>query len=97
MLKLTTHNLDRKVKMEATSLNKGLVERRHADVDRRALMSRLSVSQKFAVKSLNQFGYEIEFIRSKNQDSFAVLMNGENLAVVDMQGEIDTSPNISIR
>ncbi|WP_286262774.1 hypothetical protein [Thalassotalea atypica] len=83
--------------MEATSLNKGLVERRHADVDRRALMSRLSVSQKFAVKSLNQFGYEIEFIRSKNQDSFAVLMNGENLAVVDMQGEIDTSPNISIR
>lgn len=72
-------------------------DRRHSAPERAILMSRLSMSQKFAVNGLCQYGYDIAFIRNENSASYAVMTCGDSIATIDIQGEINTSPNITIR
>lgn len=83
--------------MDNANLTQTVQERRNADYTATSLWSRLSVGQKFAANSLTHFGYELAFVRRVNNDYLAVMMLDNNLATVNEDGDIDTSPNIAIR
>lgn len=83
--------------MEAASNIELTQDRRHSAPERAILMSRLSMSQKFAANGLSQYGYDIAFIRNENSASYAVMVCGDSVATIDIQGEINTSPDIIIR
>jgi len=72
-------------------------ERRCYTPDQSALWDRLSITQKFSAKSLTQFGYELAFIRHTNDGNLVVLLSNGNAATIDGEGDINTSPEISIR
>ncbi|MDO6425991.1 hypothetical protein Q4489_03155 [Thalassotalea sp. 1_MG-2023] len=74
-----------------------LLERRHYQPEHSMLWDKLSLAQKFAASSLTQFGYDLSFIRASNAGSLAVLMCDGNVATISDEGEIDTSPAITIR
>lgn len=74
-----------------------LLERRQYIPEQSNLWDKLSLAQKFASSSLTQFGYELAFIRRGKSGSIAVLLCGTNPATIASDGEINTSPNITIR
>lgn len=73
------------------------MERRQNNLSPEKLWSRLTLSQQFSVSSLNQYGYDLVFIRQTNNGPLAVLLSNENTATIDNHGEINTSPDITIR
>jgi len=79
------------------SNNQPLMERRGEKPEQSVWWSRLSLAQKFSASSLGKFGYELAFIRNEHGRSLAVLTCNGGIAVVSEDGEINTSPNISIR
>ena len=83
--------------MLATSSRETLLERRQHNTDQSALWDKLSLAQKFAASSLNQFGYDLAFVRSSNIGCTAVLLCNGEPATITSDGDIDTSPNISLR
>jgi len=74
-----------------------LQNRRYSQPDKATLMSRLTMSQKFAVHNLDHYGYNLVFMRNSGTKCVAVMANGNNLATIDVNGNIDTSPNIAVR
>ena len=74
-----------------------LLERRQYSPEQSSLWDKLSLAQKFATTSLTQFGYDLTFIRSSKSGNIAVLLCDNNAATISNDGEIDTSPNITIR
>jgi hypothetical protein len=75
-----------------------LLERRHYSPEQASLWDKLSLAQKFAASSLTQFGYDLAFIRnSSNTGSMAILLCDGNAATISDDGEINTSPSITIR
>ena len=72
-------------------------ERRQAERDKSLWWNKLTISQKCAANSLTQFGYELSFIRNQNNESLAVMTCSDNVATVNADGDIDSSPNIVIR
>ncbi|WP_440873726.1 hypothetical protein [Thalassotalea sp. PLHSN55] len=72
-------------------------ERRHYTPDQSALWDKLSITQKFSATSLNQFGYELAYVRTTNNGKLAIMLCNNNVATVDDDGEIDTAANIVIR
>ena len=55
------------------------------------------MSQRFAVNGLSQYGYDIAFVRNENSCNYAVMTNGDSIATIDIQGEINTSHKITTR
>ena len=75
-----------------------LLDRRHYTPEQSDLWGRLSLSQKFSTSSLNQFGYDLAFIRNENTSgSIAILLCGDSIATVSTEGDINTNPEIVIR
>jgi len=74
-----------------------LLERRQYIPEQSNLWDKLSLAQKFATSNLLQFSYDLAFIRSSKSGNLAVLMCNDNAATISSDGEIDTTPNISIR
>ncbi len=79
-----------------------LLERRQRTPEQSALWDKLSLSQKFATSSLNQYGYNLAFIRSSGSNNLAILLYNDEQgkrksATVNSDGEIDTAPNIVVR
>jgi len=72
-------------------------ERRNHQADQHVLWSHLNDAQKSAVSSLNGFGYELSFMRISEQESIVILLLGDKPATVDIDGEINTNPDIHIR
>lgn len=58
---------------------------------------KLSLAQKFAAATLENFGFQVQFVRDTSAGLLAVLMNDEKTATIDEQGSISTQPNIAIR
>ena len=73
-----------------------MLERRKKALEHSVWWNKLSLAQKFSASSLGKFGYELIFIRNDNGHSLAVLRGGD-IAVISEDGDIDTSPNITIR
>lgn len=82
---------------EKKPLGHQLIERRTEPPEQSILWSRLSLAQKFSASSLGKFGYELRFIRNVNDKKLAVLICNGGVAVISDDGEINTSPNITIR
>ncbi len=69
-------------------------ERRTNTTNTSTLWHKLSLSQKFSTSSLTGFGYELVCVR---KECTAVLICDDNIATIDLDGCIDTSPKIAIR
>jgi len=72
-------------------------ERRHYQANQHVLWSHLNDAQKSAVSSLSGFGYELSFMRISEHESLVVLLLGDKPATVDIEGDINTAPQITIR
>jgi len=73
-------------------------ERRHHNLEQHELWERLNLSQKFAARSLSQFGYQLAFIRNPSpQENLVVMLSHDKIATIDDEGDIDITPNIAIR
>jgi len=86
--------------MQALSVvqNDSFLDRRNYTPEQSELWERLSLSQKFSTSSLNQFGYDLAFIRNANSDgSIAILLCGDSVATVASDGDINSNPDIIIR
>ena len=81
----------------STAENDTLLERRQNTIAQSELWDRLSLSQKFSTSSLNQFGYDLAFIRQGVKGSSAILLCGSSIATVSVEGDVDTNPSIAIR
>ncbi|REL30400.1 hypothetical protein [Thalassotalea euphylliae] len=83
--------------MESRSKKLSTEERRHSRATEGELLSNMTMSQKFSVNSLIQYGYHFAFTRGSEHGTLAVLLCGNSVATVDEQGEINTSPGLSLR
>ena len=73
------------------------MERRKGVLPLQQLWARLTLSQQFSASSLNQYGFDLAFIRITESGPLAVLFCEDTPATIDNHGEIDTSPTIIIR
>ena len=83
--------------MHAVLEREVLLERRQYNPEQSNIWDKLSLAQKFATSSLTQFGYDLAFIRSSKSSNLAVLLCDGNAATISNDGEINTSPNITVR
>lgn len=74
-----------------------LLERRHYTPDQSVLWNKLSSEQKFSTNSLNQFGYDLAFVRNSANGNTAILLCNGNPATITDEGEINMSPQITVR
>jgi hypothetical protein len=74
-----------------------IMERRQNTLTTPELWNRLTLSQQFSASSLNQYGYDLAFIRNTQAGSLAILLCSDKAATINNEGEIDTSPDIIIR
>ena len=71
--------------------------RRRRPLEKQEWWNHLNNAQKFAVGSLDKYGYEILFVRQENNLSLVVMSLGDAMATVDQEGNIDMEPNIKYR
>lgn len=72
-------------------------ERRQMDKDIHFFWDDLNLAQKFSVAELQRFGYDLLFVRHQTNGSMAVLSAGAKLAAIDMDGQINTEPEVMLR
>ncbi|MBA6233306.1 MULTISPECIES: hypothetical protein [unclassified Colwellia] len=72
-------------------------ERRKKSPEHSVWWEKLSLAQKFSAGSLGKFGYELLFIRNEEGRSIAVLSNNNGTVIITEGGEINGSPEITIR
>lgn len=86
------------INTDNTPSDKPTIERRKTAPEQSVWWQKLSLAQKFSASSLGKFGYELCFIRNVDTlDRLAVLTNNGNVAVINEDGDIDTSPDITLR
>ncbi|PKG81376.1 hypothetical protein CXF85_18045 [Colwellia sp. 75C3] len=73
------------------------LDRRHSSPSKSALWNQLTIPQQFASASLNNFGYDLAYIRDSNINPMAILLCDSKVAVIDADGDINTDPSITIR
>ena len=84
--------------MQVATQREALLERRaQNNISKNSLWDNLSLAQKFAASSLTQFGYDLTYIRNSRSGSLAILLCNGNPATISSEGEINTSPDITIR
>lgn len=76
---------------------KPMLERRREAPEQSVWWNKLSLAQKFSASSLGKFGYELTFVRNVDDERLAVLQCSGGVAVITEDGDIDTSPDITIR
>ena len=76
---------------------KPMLERRREAPEQSVWWNKLTLAQKFSASSLGKFGYELTFVRNEDDESLAVLQCSGGVAVISEDGDIDTSPKITIR
>jgi|ETNmetMinimDraft_8_1059916.scaffolds.fasta_scaffold46517_1 hypothetical protein len=57
----------------------------------------LNYAQKFSVSSLYKFGYKIRFVRTVDHKSTVVMSLNRDIVTVDVDGLIDSNPDIQVR
>lgn len=72
-------------------------DRRQSCPSAHSLWTQLSIAQQASVSSMHNYGYELSFIRSENQETNAVMILGDAIIMIDEEGSINTLPNIDIR
>jgi hypothetical protein len=74
-----------------------VLDRRHSSPSKSSLWNQLTIPQQFSSSSLNNFGYDLAYIRDSNTNPMAILLCGSKVAVIDPDGDINTDTNITIR
>jgi len=72
-------------------------ERRHTSKDLNFFWEQLNLAQKFSVAELQRYGYQLLFVRNMPSGKLAVLDVDGQLAAVNHEGQIDITPQISLR
>ncbi|MBZ9613675.1 hypothetical protein [Rheinheimera maricola] len=72
-------------------------ERRQMDKDIHFFWEDLNLAQKFSVAELQRFGYDLLFVRHMTEGNLAILAAGSKLAAIDIEGQIDTEPRVTLR
>lgn len=73
-------------------------ERRQYTPESHSLWLHLTIPQRLAVTNLNNYGYQLSFIRKiEGNQGLAVLICGDAKATVDMEGDIESDPKINFR
>ncbi|MGJ8693911.1 MAG: hypothetical protein ACSHW0_15695 [Thalassotalea sp.] len=73
-------------------------ERRQYTPESHELWAHLTMSQRLAVTNLNNYGYQLSFIRkTEGNHGLAILTCGDAKATVDLDGEIESDPKINFR
>ena len=83
--------------MEVNNVRDPLIERRSSQNNFDELWSNLTLAQKFAASSLTKYGYELTYIRCSTVGNVAFMTVGDSIATIEMDGEINTNPNIDVR
>jgi len=73
------------------------IDRRKASPSQLSLLNKLTIPQQFASSSLTNFGYDLTYVRDSNTNPTAIFLCGSQVAVIDVEGDINTNPNIIIR
>ncbi|PKG80874.1 hypothetical protein CXF85_22490 [Colwellia sp. 75C3] len=73
-----------------------LHERRHAYSSDISLYERLSLAQKVSACHLQQFGFELKFIRGKQLNCLAIFICNKLSVTVDVYGEINSFPHSTL-
>lgn len=74
-----------------------LMDKRVETLDQSVWWLQLSLAQKFSANTLGQFGCQLQFIRKEKGRSLAVLTCNTDIATVNEDGEINSTPNITLR
>jgi len=74
-----------------------VIDRRREAPEHSVWWNHLTLAQKFSASSLGRFGYEISFVRNEQGNMLAVLQCDSGVATISEDGDIDTSPEITIR
>lgn len=72
-------------------------ERRRVPLIIDVYYQRLSLAQKVSASQLNQFGFELQFIRGKGLNSTAIFTCEDNNLSINYLGEIDNTSPITLR
>ncbi|MDO6447367.1 hypothetical protein Q4493_16470 [Colwellia sp. 1_MG-2023] len=83
--------------MELNHIRDPLIERRSSQNNFDELWSNLTLAQKFAASSLTKYGYELAYIRCSTAGNVAFMTVDNHVATIEMDGEINTAPNINVR
>ncbi|MAG76775.1 MAG: hypothetical protein CL811_08445 [Colwelliaceae bacterium] len=83
--------------MQAVEKGQNQTERRIGSPTYESLCHQLSMSQRYSVNALNQYGYQLRYLRRGEQGNLAIMLCEESVASVNEQGEIETSPAINLR
>ncbi|GAA6203776.1 hypothetical protein [Thalassotalea sp. SU-HH00458] len=83
--------------MAQNSLRDPLIERRSSQNNFDELWSNLTLAQKFAASSLTKYGYELSYIRCSSAGNVAFMTVDDNVATIEMDGEINTTPSVFVR
>lgn len=81
----------------SSKMNVDQENRRHACPSTHTLWAQLSIAQQASVSSMYNYGYELSFIRTEDNEMNVVMLLNEAAIVIDEEGSIDTHPNIHIR
>jgi len=73
------------------------LERRHGKPSHHVMWAQLNVTQKAAVNSLFNYGYELSFVRSVNGEKLIVMLLNGAPVTIDEDGGINTQPSIKVR
>jgi len=76
---------------------KDIEDRRHECPSTHALWTQLSIAQQASVSSMHNYGYELNFIRTEDEETKVVMLLNETVVVIDGEGTIDTQATIKIR
>ncbi|WP_111978771.1 hypothetical protein [Algibacillus agarilyticus] len=69
-------------------------DRRHTELDEKHWWASLNCAQQVSANSLSNVGYELAFIRDGNT---AVFRLDDSVVTVDIEGDPNLNPNITIR
>lgn len=72
-------------------------ERRQMDKDLHYFWEDLNLAQKFSVAELQRFGYDLMFVRQMAEGNLAVLTAAGKIAAINIDGQIDTEPRVTLR
>lgn len=74
-----------------------MFERRHHTPSFNEHMDLLSDEQRIAMYDLNNFGYDLAFVRTTSHGKLAILTQGDSVATIDHFGDIEVNPEIILR
>ncbi len=72
-------------------------ERRKLEAKLQALLRELSLAQECSLHDLQNYGYELAFVRKADCGNLAVIKLDNSVMTIDESGEVNSEPDIKLR